>query len=80
MGNICGGSGKADVAEDFRPSSPGEEGRSQEPVFISLSPVNFSCDRFNSWILLRFGPILGKKGFLASSQVVLEVSDCSSPN
>uniref|UniRef100_K3YSQ5 non-specific serine/threonine protein kinase n=1 Tax=Setaria italica TaxID=4555 RepID=K3YSQ5_SETIT len=23
MGNICGGSGKADVAEDFRPSSPG---------------------------------------------------------
>jgi len=63
MGNICGGSGKADVAEDFRPSSPGEEGRSQEPVFISLSPVNFSCDRFNSWILLRFGPILGKKRF-----------------
>jgi hypothetical protein len=45
MGNICGGSGKADVAEDFRPSSPGEEeGLSQEPVFfkkILLSPVFF---------------------------------------
>ena len=80
MGNICGGSGKAHVAEDFRPSSPGEEGRSQEPVFILLSPVIFSCVRFNSWILLRLRPYPGQKKFLASAQIVLEVSDCSSPN
>jgi hypothetical protein len=43
MGNICGGSGKADVAEDFRPSSPGEEeGLSQEPVFF-LKNSSFPC-------------------------------------
>jgi hypothetical protein len=76
MGNICGG--KDRVAEDFRPSSPGEDLHQSRTRFVLFSPsssssfsCNFSCDPSNSWILRMGRPILVEKTFLASAQFVL---------
>jgi hypothetical protein len=76
-GNICGGSGKDRVAEDFRPSSPGEDlhQSSTRPlcfVFPSSSSSfssSFSPDSSNSWILRLGRPVLVEETFLRGQQL-----------